>query len=139
MIPRRQSAAIFFHGALVAAASVTAYLVTWRGDPARLGHARTVTFCVAAFSQLFFVLACRSDRATAFGAGFLANPLLLVAIAVALPLQMAVVSLTPVWPLFEVGTHLGADWLLVVGLGLVPVSVVELAKLVRAAPAGRSD
>ena len=139
VITRGQAVAILAHGVLVAAVCVTAYLVAWRGDAARLEHARTVTFCVAAFSQLFFVLACRSDRATAFATGFLANPLLLVAIAVAVLLQIAVVSLAPVWPLFGVGTHLGVDWLLVLGLSLVPVSVVELAKLVRAARVGPTD
>ncbi|MFM8735588.1 MAG: cation-translocating P-type ATPase [Pirellulales bacterium] len=130
VIPRRRGLEILAHGAIVAAVAVAAFWFTWRGDPERLPHARTVAFCVAAFSQLLFAIGCRSDRRTAFGLGVRANPALLVAVALSALLQVAVVMVPPARSFLEVGVTPGRDWPFVIALSLVPVSVVELAKLV---------
>jgi Ca2+-transporting ATPase len=119
---------ILAHGVIVAAVSLVAFWWSWGGDPARLPHARTVTFCVAAFSQLFFAIGCRSDRRTALELGFFTNPWLLAAVAISALLQLTVVTLPYAQSVFEVGSQLGRDWLLVIGLALVPVTVIELAK-----------
>jgi Ca2+-transporting ATPase len=94
-----------------------------------LPEARTVTFCVAAFSQLLFAIGCRSDRVTAVELGFFTNPWLLAAIAVSALLQVSVVTLPYAQDVFQVGSQLGREWLLVIGLSLVPVTVIELGKL----------
>ncbi|MFM7243689.1 MAG: cation-translocating P-type ATPase [Planctomycetaceae bacterium] len=135
VIPWRTGATIVLHGALVAAVCVAAFWLAWRGDEARLDHARTVAFCVAAFSQLLFAIGCRSDRLTAVQLGFFGNPALLVAIALSTLLQVAVVTLPPTQPVFEVAAHPGGDWPLVLGLAVIPLAVIEAAKLVVAAPA----
>ncbi len=121
---------ILVHGVIVAAVAIVAFRWTWGGDPARLPHARTVTFCVAAFSQLFFAIGCRSDRRTAIDLGFFSNPWLLAAVALSALLQVTVVTLPYAQDVFEVGSQLGRDWLLVIGLALVPVTVIEVAKWV---------
>ncbi len=123
---------ILAHGAVVAAVIVAAFWLTWRGDPERLPQARTVTFCVAAFAQLLFAIGCRSDRRTALGLGFFGNPALLVAIAMSGLLQVAVVALPPARMFFEVGPQPGRDWPLIAAFALVPVTIVELAKLAAA-------
>jgi Ca2+-transporting ATPase len=130
IITWRRGALILTHGALVAAAVLTAFWLTWRGseDEHAIAHAQTVTFCTAAFAQLFFAIGCRSDRVTAFRLGFLANPALLAAILVSSLLQVAVVTLPFARPVFEVGTEVRHEWLVVLGLALVPVTVVEAAK-----------
>ena len=119
---------IVTHGVIVAAVSLAAFWWTWQGDPKRLPHARTVTFCVAAFSQLFFAIGCRSDHRTAFGLGFFSNPWLLAAIAVSALLQVSVVTLPYAQDVFQVGSKLGGEWLWILILSLVPVTVIELAK-----------
>jgi Ca2+-transporting ATPase len=119
---------IVTHGVIVAAVSLAAFWWTWQGDPERLPHARTVTFCVAAFSQLFFAIGCRSDHRTAFGLGFFSNPWLLAAIAVSALLQVSVVTLPYARDVFQVGSKLGGEWLWILILSLVPVTVIELAK-----------
>lgn len=129
VIPWRRGLEIVAHGAVVAAVAVAGFWLTWRGEPERLPHARTVAFCVAAFSQLLFAIGCRSDRRTAAGLGFFGNPALLVAVAVSALLQVAVVMVPPARSFLEVGVTPGRDWPLVIALSLVPVSVVELAKL----------
>jgi Ca2+-transporting ATPase len=119
---------ILLHGGLVAAVTLVAFAAAWQGDDARLPHARTMTFCTAAFAQLFFAIACRSERSTAVGRGFFTNPLLLGAIGISTLLQIAVVSVPFARPVFEVGTELGRDWFVVLALALVPVTLVEVAK-----------
>ena len=128
VIPRRRGVQIIAHGVIVAAVVVAAFLITWQGEEARLPAARAVTFCVAAFSQLFFAIGCRSDRSTAFQLGFFGNPALLLAVVLSGLLQVSVVMLPPTQPLFEIGSTLGHEWGLVLGLSLAPVTVIELAK-----------
>jgi len=123
---------ILAHGALVAAVCVAGFRWSWPGgdDPALLRHAQAVTFCVAAFAQLLFAIGCRSDRFTAFAIGFWKNPALLAAVVLSGLLQMTVVMLPVTRPVFEVPHGLGIEWLAVLGLAVVPVTVIELAKLV---------
>jgi Ca2+-transporting ATPase len=105
--------------------------MTWQGDDARLEHARTVTFCVAAFAQLLFAIACRSDRLAAVQLGFYGNPALLLAVAVSALLQAVVVTLPPTQSVFEVVSGgPGRDWPLVLGLAIVPLAVVEALKII---------
>jgi Ca2+-transporting ATPase len=122
---------ILFHGALVAGVCLAAFWTSYRGDPDAMPHARTFTFCVAAFAQLFFAIGCRSDRATVLSQGFFSNPWLLGAILISALLQLTVVMLPFARPVFEVGTDLGRDWIAVVLLALIPVTVIELAKGMR--------
>ena len=133
VIPWRVGAMIAVHGALVAAVCMAAFRLAWRGDEGRLEHARTVTFCVAAFAQLLFAIGCRSDRLTAAQLGFFRNPALLLAVMLSALLQVAVVMLPPTQPVFEVAAHPGDDWPLVLGLAVIPLAVIEGSKLVASA------
>ncbi len=140
VITWRRGLMILFHGTLVAAVCLYAFWTSYRGDPANMPHARTFTFCVAAFAQLFFAIGCRSDRVTALSQGFFSNPWLLGAIILSALLQLTVVMLPFAQPVFEVGSDLGHDWITVMLLALIPVTVIELAKLatgVRRHPGGR--
>ena len=128
VITRARGIVILAHGALVAAVVLWAFWSTWRGEAARLERARTVTFCVAAFAQLFFAIGCRSDRVTSFRLGFLRNPALLMAILLSSLLQVVIVTLPHARSVFEIEHPISGDWVLVISLALVPVTVIELAK-----------
>ncbi len=122
---------IAVHGSIMAAVMLGAFWATYRGDDARLPHARTVTFCVAAFAQLLFAFACRSERRTAWQLGLATNPALVVAVVVSALLQVSVVMLPFARPVFEVGTELGADWILVLAAAILPLAIVEAVKCLR--------
>ena len=128
VIPLPRGLLILAHGTLVAAVMLGAFWFCWQGDDARLPHARTMTFCVAAFAQLFFAIGCRSDRVTAVELGFFRNPAILAAIAVSSLLQVTIVTLPYAQSVFAVGSSLGSDWLLVLALSLLPVTAIELLK-----------
>jgi P-type Ca2+ transporter type 2C len=133
VLPWRRVGLIVAHGAVIAAVTAAAFAAAWRGDDARLPHARTVAFCVAALAQLAFAFGCRSDRRTAVALGLAGNPTLVAAVAVSALLQVTVVALPAARNVFEAATLPVGDWVLVAALALVPVTVVELAKVVASA------
>jgi Ca2+-transporting ATPase len=121
---------ILFHGALMAAVGVASFAMTYgHGDD--LNRARTATFCTVAFTQLFFSFACRSQVRTLPELGLFSNPYLFGAIASSALLQFAVVTLPLVRSIFDVPAHPGGHWLYILPLALLPVTVVELAKLLQ--------
>jgi Ca2+-transporting ATPase len=120
------------NGGLMAAVGLIAFAVVYRDDPANLPEARTVTFCVLAFTQLFFAVSCRSQRFTLPQLGLLSNPQLLVALVVSGLLQLSVVTLPFARPVFEVATALTWNvWVITIGLALVPVTIIEVAKIAK--------
>jgi Ca2+-transporting ATPase len=70
-------------------------------------------------------VACRLPRPSV---GFFRNPALLAAIAISALLQVAVVALPVARPVFEVRSELASGWPFVIGLSLVPVTVIEAGK-----------
>jgi Ca2+-transporting ATPase len=139
VVTRGRGLVILGHGTLVAAVSLAGFWLEWQGEEGRQSRAQTLCFCVAAFSQLFFAIGCRSERLTALQAGFFANPFLLRAIAVSALLQVTVVTLPATRPLFDVEAGLGLQWLEVVALSLIPVTVIEVAKVLSSRPAVTSS
>lgn len=130
VITMRRGLRILRHGVLMAAVGVFAY-ATSIGRDGDLDHARTVTFCVLAFTQLFFALACRSEVDTFLGLGPLTNRTLFGAIAASTILQVGVVSIPAARGVFDVAPLTAGDWLRLLPLALAPVTIIELAKLVR--------
>ena len=89
-------------------------------------------------SQLMFSFACRSIRYTLPELGIHTNPHLLAAILLSALLQLGAVTLPFMQPLLEVAAAPSPGWLLILGLSLVPVSIVEIAKVVIALSRQRS-
>jgi Ca2+-transporting ATPase len=122
---------ILFHGMLIASTGALAFHVAYGGDPQNLDNARTTAFCVVAFSQLAFALACRSERHIWPRLGFLSNPGLFLAIVGSIALQFGVVSVPLVRPWLGVAATPHLDWVLVLLLAMFPATLVEAVKLYR--------
>ncbi len=133
VITRERGLLILLHGTLVAVVGAIGFWIIYQGDEVHLARARAVTFCITAYSQLFFAIGCRSQRFTMPELGLLANPHLFGAIVISGLLQISVVTLPFAQPVFEVATHLSWEWLLVGVLALTPVTIIEFLKLLRAA------
>lgn len=128
LISRGRVVEILFHGFLVGGISFVAFLGMLRFYPGEPTAARAVTFCVIAFAQLFYALACRSRRRTVWQLGLLTNRALAGALALSGVLQLGAAALageTRVWTDPRVWA-LGA-------LALVPLLVCELVKWFRRA------
>jgi Ca2+-transporting ATPase len=112
--------------------TAVAFYAVYRGQDENIPAARTVAFCTLALAQLMFSFGCRSERYTLPRLGFLSNPWLVGAIAVSAVLQLAVVTVPFLQPLFKVAPVAFAwEWLLIAALALTPVTVMEVTKFVR--------
>ncbi len=139
VITRKRGLLILFHGTLVAAVAALGFWMIYQGDDTHLARARTVTFCITAFAQLFFAIGCRSQRYTMPELGLFSNLHLCGAIVISGLLQLSVVTLPFAQPVFQVTTHPLREWLLVFLLALTPVTIIEVGKLLRAALRKRSS
>ena len=93
-------------------------------------RAKKAVFCIMAFSQLFFSIGCRSHKHSMPYLGFFSNPYLIGAILVSGLLQFAVVFVPFLQPFFEADATLsGLEWVVILGLSLIPVTLIELEKL----------
>ena len=125
---------IVAHGAVTATVALLGFWLVWRGDPANLAEAQVVAFCVLGLAQLLYAFACRSRDVTAFALGLFTNPALLLAAGASGLLQLAVVLVPALHPVFGVEAYpTSGEWGLIVGLSAVPFVAVELSKLVRQA------
>jgi Ca2+-transporting ATPase len=131
ILDRRDAAVILIQGALLAAATCVGFVWIHRGDPDHLAAARTASFCIAASSQLFFAMACRSRSRTIPELGLFTNRYLFAAILVSAVLQVGLVALPPLRPLFETVPLSATESWIVLGLSLVPITLVETMKLAR--------
>jgi Ca2+-transporting ATPase len=119
-------------GLLVAAVTAVGFALAYQGDEMNLPRARTMAFCVVSYAFIFSSLGFRSPRRTMPELGFFSNPALLGAIGVSCLLQLSVVTLPFARPVFETAAHFAWEWWLIGLLAITPVTVIEVAKLVRA-------
>jgi Ca2+-transporting ATPase len=125
---------ILTHGLLIACAASIAYWLVYRGDDARLPAARTACFATLAYAQLMYAIGCRSHRFTMPQLGFVTNHWLLGAILVSGLLQLAVLVVPLLQPLFKTAPAFSAGEIAAfAGLALAPVTIIELVKIARAA------
>ncbi len=94
-----------------------------------LAHARTMTFLVLAGSQLFYSLALRHESKSIFQLGLFSNPYLIAAVVFGFALQIVVISVPLLADAFKVQPLEMQDWLIVLGLSLIPFVLKELSKL----------
>ncbi len=116
-------------GSLIAAVTAIGFWTVRRGNSANLTLAHTSAFCILSYSQLFFSFSCRSQRYTLAELGLFTNRPLLVAIAVSCLLQWLAVGPAFSARIFK-GEHIvGAEWFIILGLSLVPVTLIEVTKI----------
>ena len=122
---------VLLQGLLVGGTALAAFAIVLAAFPSDPGRARTAVFCVLAFSELMRSFAARSQTRTLFELGPFTNLPLCGAILISVFLQLSVVTMPFAHPVFETAEHFAWEWALVAGLSLVPVTCVEVWKLIR--------
>lgn len=89
---------------------------------------QTVVFTVLTVSQLFHSLAVRSERESLFTIGWLSNPWMLVAVVLALLLQLAVIYLPALNGIFHTQPLPPTDLAICIGLSSLTLIAVESEK-----------
>ena len=120
-------------GLVMGLAAIAIYrLPLWSGLDAReIARSKvTMVFTVLAISPLFHAYNCRSERASIFKTGFFTNRFLVIAVVVSAAVHLLALIVPPLQPVFRSDHH----WTLaeigwVIGLSVLPIPAVELAKL----------
>jgi Ca2+-transporting ATPase len=95
-----------------------------RGDE----HWQTIVFSVLTISQLFHSIAVRSERASLIQIGLASNPAMLGALMLAFALQMAVIYVPALQPIFHTEALTLSDLAIVLALSSLVLFAVELEK-----------
>lgn len=121
---------ILYHGSLIAGVALFGFWWIYADDPANLEVARSATFAIMAFSQLAFSLVCRSQRFTLPQLGLFSNPWIFVAFVVSGLLQLVIMT-SPIFAssVMKVAPYDSIPWLLVIGLSLLPATIIEVTKI----------
>jgi Ca2+-transporting ATPase len=111
--------------------AITLGVFAWALHELDLDHARDFAFSVLVFAELFRSFAARSPTKMFWEVGAFGNLLLLAAVTGSALVQIGIHHLAWTREVFSV-THFSApETMFALGLGLVPVTVLELTKLVR--------
>jgi Ca2+-transporting ATPase len=112
-------------------ATVTLGVFAWALDARGLDEARNLAFSVLVFTELFRAFAARSPDRIFWEVGAFTNLRLLGVVIVSVFLQLGLHHIPWAQDLFQLQDLPLADAGLALGLGLIPVSVLEIRKLVR--------
>jgi Ca2+-transporting ATPase len=112
-------------------ASVTLGVFVWALGARDLPAARSLAFSVLVFAELFRAFTARSRDRLFLEAGAFTNLPLLAVVCLSMLLQLGLLLSPGAREVFQLGALTTADVSLALGLGLVPVSILELAKLLR--------
>ena len=115
-------------------ASVTLGVFAWALQARDAAEARNLAFSVLVFGELFRAFAARSPERVFWEVGALTNVRLLGVVVVSVFLQLGLHHIPWTQELFQIGDLPLADCALALGLGLIPVSILELTKLARRLP-----
>ncbi|WP_413933226.1 cation-translocating P-type ATPase [Nitrospira sp. BLG_1] len=120
--------AIAGEGLLLAVIALSAFslsLFIWQQP---IDQARTVTFTVMVAAQLVHAFNCRSDRWSLFHVGVTSNRALLWAVGVSVALQVGILTIPFMEPIFKVSPLPIEDWELMAAMALLPLVIVEAVK-----------
>jgi Ca2+-transporting ATPase len=121
----RSPAEGIFHGMLlfILAAAVVDFLVEmllliyWKNTNfVSLGRIRTMIFTSTVLFELFFVFNCRSEKRSVFRTNPFENKKLVLAVALSLMIQLAVIYVPYFQPLFETVSLNASDWLIILAM-----------------------
>jgi len=94
-------------------------------------QARTVAFAVMVVAQLVHAFNCRSERLSLFQVGLGTNRTLLWAFLLSLVMQLVVLTVPTVSPIFKVEPLPMESWGVMGGMVVLPLIIVEAVKWIK--------
>jgi P-type Ca2+ transporter type 2C len=131
MLGRPEWQFIISTGLLQAAVTLSTFI--WALNARDLSEARNVAFSVLVFGELFRAFAARSTTLVFWEVGALSNMRLVGVVAFSIVLQLAIHHVPFAQTTFDIMPLSASDCALTVLVALVPVTVIEIAKLLRRA------
>ncbi len=128
LLDRGSLSAIGAEGVMLSAIALGAFSISLYGMHQSIEQARTVAFTVMVIAQLVHAFNCRSRRFSLFRLGVGTNRTLLWAFLCSCAVQVIVLTVPAVSPIFKVAVLPMEDWALMGAMGLLPFVIVELVK-----------
>ncbi len=135
MLGRTQWRFIVSTGLLLAAVTLSVFV--WALRDRDLVEARNVAFSVLVFGELFRAFAARSTTKVFWEVGVFTNLRLLAVVVLSAAIQLAIHHIPAAERVFGIAPLSLADCAMTIAIGLVPTSVIEVAKLIRRANSPR--
>jgi Ca2+-transporting ATPase len=129
LLEREQIMLLVTQGSFLALVTIAAFIYCLYVLHDELTQARTVAFTVLVVAQLFHAFNCRSERRSIFSLGVFTNRSLVMATAGSMALQAAIVVTPWSHAIFGVTTLDVQHWVLVFGVGTLPLAAMEIWKL----------
>jgi Ca2+-transporting ATPase len=123
--------AIGAEGLMLSVIALGAFVYSLYGVHQTVEEARTVAFSVMVVTQLVHAFNCRSERLSLFQSGAETNSALRGAFFVSLAVQLAVLTVPAVAPIFKVTPLAPNDWGLIGAMAVLPLILVEAMKFLR--------
>src|SRR5690606_33997993 len=96
-----------------------------------IAHARTLALSSLAVMHVFVLITARSIRVSVFRRNFFSSPLLLWAAGISMLLYVGMITWEPSATLMGLMALSLKEWLVLLGLGFVPLVIVETERLIR--------
>ena len=119
---------ISVQGTLVAICSLAAFLFVLIYEQEGIERARTAALATLACSQLFHSFNCRSMRDSLFKLGILSNPQLVYATGLSFALQMAIIYVPFLQPVFKTQAMSALDLGMIIVFSSLPLWIMEMVK-----------
>lgn len=120
--------AVGLEGLMLSVVALGAFAYSLYGLHQRVEQARTVAFSVMVVAQLVHAFNCRNERLSLFQLGLGTNRALLWAFLLSLVMQLAVLTVPAISPVFKVAPLPIEDWALMAAMVLLPLVIVETVK-----------
>ncbi len=98
----------------------------WRGVDVQT--AETMAFVTLSLCELFRAYTVRSERASIFKLGVFSNKYMQYAVGLSIVLLLLVVNVPFLQPIFNTHYLAGKEWIIVLGLALIPAISEEITK-----------
>jgi Ca2+-transporting ATPase len=131
LLDRSRLLSIGGEGLMLGLIALGAFSYSLYGLHQDLDQARTVAFTVMVLAQLVHAFNSRSDRWSLVQLGIGTNQALLLAFFLSLVVQVAVLTLPFLQPIFKVAPVPMEDWVLMGAMGTLPFVVMETVKWLR--------
>jgi Ca2+-transporting ATPase len=130
VITRRIASIMVMQGTIIGLLTLAAFLIEYLVIGGGVDKARVIAFSTTIFAQNVHAFNVRSNKYSLFQIGVFSNPWLVVSFVVVILSGLAVIYVPFLQPIFKTMPLTAQDWMVVVGLGVMPLIIVEFVKLV---------
>ena len=120
---------VIINGILIGATTLLAFVLGLHMYEDSLRHAQTMAFVVLSVSQLFYSLSIRHDKKLFIKEGVFFNKWLIGSVLLGIGIQLLIITIPFTANIFKVYQLSFMDWLIVLGISLIPFFFNEIIKL----------